>query len=306
MKIIFMGSPVFAAPTLQKLIDSEHDVICVYTQAPKPAGRGHKVRKSPIHELAENNDIEVRHPKSLKDKDEQKLFDELGADIGVVAAYGLLLPKEILESPKMGCINLHPSLLPRWRGAAPLQRTIMAGDNETGVCIMQMDEGLDTGDILLEERISLDDTYNAELLHNECAELGANMVLNTIEGLKEKNISPRKQSEEGVEYAKKISKEECQIDWNKPASEIHNFIRGLSPYNGAYFMYNNEKIKILESEIYKSNLDQPAGKVIDNFLTISCQEGAIIPMIVQRSGKKAMDTSDMLRGFSIPDGTIIT
>jgi len=303
MKVIFMGSPAFAAPTLQKLIDSEHEVICVYTQAPKPAGRGHKIRKSPIHELAENNNIEVRHPKSLKDKNEQKLFDELNADIGVVAAYGLLLPKAILEAPKFGCINLHPSLLPRWRGAAPIQRTIMEGDKETGICIMQMDEGLDTGDILLEEKIELDDNYNAGLLHDECAESGADMIIRTIKGLGDNSITPNKQSEDGATYAKKISKDECKIDWNKSASEVIDFIRGLSPYPGAYFMYEGEKIKILEAEIYKKNFDFPPGKVIDNLLTITCKSGAISPMKVQRSGKRVMDISDMLRGFSIPDGT---
>lgn len=300
-----MGSPEFALPTLKKLIDSEHEVICVYTQVPKPAGRGHKLRKSPIHEYAEANNILVRYPKSLKDINEQKLFDELKADIGVTAAYGLLLPKEVLESPKMGCINIHPSLLSRWRGAAPIQQAIIAGDIETGVCIMQMDEGLDTGDILLKENIQFDDNYNAELLHDELSELGAEMILLTLDGLENKTIIPQKQSDEGVTYAKKITKDECKIDWNKPVKDINNMIRGLSPYPAAYFIYKNEKIKILEAEIYKGNFDYPAGKVIDNFLTVMCGKGALSPTKVQRSGKKSMSTQDMLRGFPIPDGTIL-
>ncbi len=303
MKVIFMGTPDFAVPALKKLIESEHKVVCAYTQPPRPADRGHKLKSSPVQQLAEENNIEVRYPTNLRDESEIKKFQNLEADIAVVAAYGLILPIGILTDCKYGCINIHPSILPRWRGAAPIQRAIMAGDRETGVGIMQMNEGLDTGDILLEKRIKLNDVYDAKMLHDELADLGADMILQTIERLKNNTITPRIQADEGLTYAKKITKEESVINWNKSAREINNLIRGLSPYPAAYFMYKNEKIKILQAEISDSKFDFPAGKIIDNHLTIACGEGNLSPTIVQRSGKKPMATSEMLKGFAIPNGT---
>ena len=296
MKVIFMGTPAFALPALQALINSEHEIVAVYTAPPRPAGRGKKLRNSEVHQLADENDLEVRALASLK---EEKLPE---CDIAVVAAYGILLPKHILDGPKYGCINIHPSLLPRWRGAAPVQRAIMAGDDETAVCIMQMDEGLDTGDVLRQAGLPLPPTITAGQLHDQTAMLGAIMTLEVIADIE--NITPQKQSEDGVTYAKKIKKEDELIDWSKTAEEVSCQIRGMNPFPGAYFMHEGEKFKIFEHEV----LDEQGetGEVIDDELTIACGTGAVKVKRIQRQGKSAMAAEDFLRGFKIEKGSILS
>lgn len=303
-KIVFMGTPSFAVPTLQALHDAGHHVVAVYSQPPRPAGRGQKEMPSPVHQLAESLGIPVYTPVSLKEPAEQQAFKALGAEIAVVAAYGLLLPKAILEAYPFGCINIHPSLLPRWRGAAPIQRAIMAGDAETGVVIMQMNEGLDTGDMLMFVRVPLPPRVNAGQLHDSLARLGAQLIGMTLDGLSERTIRAIPQPETGVTYAKKIRKEEAYIGWNQPVHAIDCLIRGLSPWPGAYTMLDKEVIKILEAEpvIEHKPMSTP-GQVMDHQLTIACADGAIRPLKVQRPGKKIMDTEEMLRGYPVPPGT---
>lgn len=288
-KIIFMGTPGFAVPALKTLAASEHEIVAVYTAPPKPAGRGKELRKSAVHEEAERLGLKVLTPASLK----TETLPE--SDIAVVAAYGLLLPEHILKGPKFGCINIHPSLLPRWRGAAPLQRTIMAGDKETAVCIMQMDKGLDTGDILAIEKFSVGKMTVGEL-HDKCAELGAKMTLDVVNNIE--NLKPQKQSEEGVTYAKKLTREDEKIDWNKSAEEIDNQVRGLNPFPGAYFEYNGEKIKVLAVDVV-SGAGKP-GTVLDDVLTIACGSGAVRIQELQKPGKRVMSTKEFLNGSKIP------
>ena len=306
MRLIFMGTPMFALPTLEALIGSKHEVIAVYSQPPRPAGRGHKLTASPVHQVAEKHSIPVFNPTSLKSPEVQAEFRALKADAAIVAAYGLLLPKAILEGTRLGCINVHPSLLPRWRGAAPIPRTIMAGDTQTGVCIMQMDEGLDTGDVLLCEEYEIPEHMNAGELHDELANIAAPMILLALDELNGCSIHPQKQSADGITYAKKIEKGDFKIDWNRPASEIQNQIRGLAPKPGAYFMYNGEAIKVLDASLYNSDKHFEAfaaGAVMDNQLTVRCGKGAIGVLMVQRPSKPPMPALEMLKGFPIPAGS---
>lgn len=302
-----MGTPDFAVPALNRLIKSNHEIIAVYTQKPKAAGRGMEVKKSKVHEVAEANNIKVYTPDSLKSDEEKNNFKNLNADIAVVAAYGMLLPKEILQGTKHGCINIHPSLLPRWRGAAPLQRTIMAGDNHTAVCIMQMNEGLDTGDIILKEEFDIPDSTNVGWLHDKCAEIGAELTLKAIEQISTGTAKYIKQSEQGVTYAKKITKEDEKIDFNKNGNEILNQIRGLSPYMGANFILNNKKHKIFEAEfiLFKNTSDE-LGKILNDQFHISCKDGCIVPKTIQKEGSKKMSIEEFLRGNKTPVGTIIS
>ena len=307
LRVVFMGTPEFAVPSLQALISSEHKVIAVYSQPPRPAGRGHKERPSPVHALAASQHIPVYTPTSLRDDAEQVRFASLGADIAVVAAYGLLLPRPVLKAYPLGCINVHPSALPRWRGAAPIQRTLMAGDTRTSCCIMQMDEGLDTGDILLEKPFPLPADITAGELHDEMAALGAGMVLDALKGLEEETLMPRAQPmESGATYAKKIAKEEARIDWSRPVQEVYNHIRGLSPYPGATTAFGEETLKILRADISTGTHARAPGTVTDDALTIACPGGYIRPTIVQRAGKAAMETEALLRGFAIPAGSVLS
>jgi methionyl-tRNA formyltransferase len=306
MKLVFMGTPEFAVPALKALVNSEHEVICVYTQPPRPAGRGHKEQLTPIHALALEHNIPVRTPKTLRDVAAQEEFKALNADAAIVAAYGLILPKPILDAYKYGCINIHPSLLPRWRGAAPIQRTIMNGDTETAICIMQMDEGLDTGDVLLSECMHLDDQITAGELHDIAAEKGAELLLITLSKLVKGEITPQKQAFEGVTYASKVKKEEGLINFELSAREIFNQIRGLNPWPGCYFQYNGENIKVIKAIFSMDDHSCKPGTVIDDSLTIACGLGYIKPLKVQRPGKTAMETEVMLRGYSIKKGTILS
>lgn len=297
-----MGTPDFAVPTLQYLIESGQQIVAVYSQPPRPAGRGHKLQPSPVHLLAEQHGIPVYTPTSLKSPEVQAEFGAHQADAAIVAAYGLLLPQAILDAYPMGCINVHPSKLPRWRGAAPLQRTIMVGDKTTAMCIMQMAAGLDTGDILWQKDMEIAEGTTAGELHDAMANLAGEAVLQTLQGLRAGTITPQPQSAEGVTYATKISKDEAKIGWTKPAEEVLAHIHGLSPYPAAYFEFADEKIKVLKATL-DSKQGGNSGEVLDNNLTIACGSGAIHPTLIQRAGKKPMSTEEMLRGFAISQGT---
>lgn len=299
MKIIFMGSPDFALPTLQALHKSdEHDVIAVYSQPPKPAGRGKKLRSCPVHTFADEYGIPAYTPASLKSSEVQAEFATNQADVAVVAAYGLLLPQAILDTPQHGCINVHPSALPRWRGAAPLQRTIMAGDTASAMCIMQMAAGLDTGDVLWRETVAIPETMNAGELHDRMANLGAHGILETLQHIQNGTLTATPQTEDGVTYAQKITKEEAQIEWSQSAKQIYDHIRGLSPFPGAFFTYRGEKIKVFDAKYTPSSPNEKAGILSDqNTFSITCANGIISPKTLQRAGKQRMAVSDFLNGF---------
>ncbi|WP_299642439.1 methionyl-tRNA formyltransferase [Devosia sp.] len=303
MKIIFMGTPEFAVPTLTEIVSTGHEVVAVYTRAPKPAGRGQAERKSPVHEAAEGFGIPVFTPRSLKQAPEQEVFASLDADVAVVVAYGLILPKPILEAPRLGCLNLHGSLLPRWRGAAPIQRAVMAGDKRTGVMVMQMDEGLDTGAVGLVEEMPIGPDMTSGELHDKMMLVGADLMSRALAALDRGSLHFTPQSEEGVTYAKKIDKAEARIDWTRPADEVHNLIRGLSPFPGAWFelALNGAptRIKALRSTLVAG---QGAPGTILPDLTITCGTGAVRLTAVQREGKGAMDAATFLRGAgTLPD-----
>jgi methionyl-tRNA formyltransferase len=298
LRLAFMGTPDFAVPTLAELIGQGHDIACVYSQPPRPKGRGLGEEPSPVARLAAAHGLEVRTPASLKDA--QAAFASLGLDAAVVVAYGLLLPKPILDAPRLGCFNLHGSLLPRWRGAAPIQRAILAGDAETGVMVMRMGEGLDTGPVLMSERVAIERKTYGEL-HDELSRLGADLMARVLAALERGSISEQAQSESGVTYAKKISKDEARIDWSKSAREIDCLIRGLSPAPGAWCEASGERIKILYAEPVKGN--GAPGEIVDDMLTVACGEGALRLLRLQRAGKSAMDAGEFLRGFALPRGT---
>ena len=297
VRIIFMGSPDFAVPSLNWLIDGGHDIACVYTQPPRPAGRGKGERKTAVHKRAEQLGIEVRTPRTLRNEEEQERFRALDADLAVVAAYGLILPKPILDAPKQGCINVHASLLPRWRGAAPIQRAILAGDKETGVTLMQMEEGLDTGAMLLRHRIEIDGKSAGELT-DEIAEMGGQalrMYLN-----EPNRYPPIPQPEEGATYAKKVDKSEAQLNFTQDAVAVERQVRAFDPVPGAWFEFMGERIKVWEAEVIPGS--GPPGMVADDHLKIACGERAIRPIYVQRAGKARMYADELLRGFPIPKG----
>ena len=300
MRIIFMGSPDFAVPTLDALVEAGHEVVAAYTQPPRPAGRGKAERPTPVAERSHELGIEVRSPKSLRSDEEQLAFAELDVDVAVVAAYGLILPQSILDAPMFGCLNVHASLLPRWRGAAPVQRAIMAGDECTGVTIMQMEAGLDTGPMLLKRAVEIEQK-NAAQLTGELAQLGAAMMVEVLADLP--HFEPIPQPDDGVTYAAKISKDEARIDWSRPAAELVRHVQGLAPFPGAWFEAGGDRIKVLAAEAAGGH--GLAGEVLDDQLTISCGNGAMRPVVVQRAGKGAMSPQELLRGFPIPRGTIL-
>jgi len=301
LRIAFMGTPDFSCSVLTALIDSDHEVVCVYSQPPRRAGRGKTLRPTPVHKLAEEHGIPVRTPSSLKSAEEHAAFEALDLDVAIVVAYGLLLPKAILDAPRYGCLNLHASLLPRWRGAAPIQRAIMAGDTETGVGIMQMAEGLDTGDVLAEDRVAIGPTTTAGSLHDELSVVGSRLMVETIAKLGSGLIKPQVQSETGVTYAKKIEKAEALIDWQLPASQLSCHIRGLSPFPGAYFEHEGTRVKILNVEVV-SAAGRP-GELIDDNLCVACGEDALRLTLLQRAGKSPMDSKTFSNGFPLPKGT---
>jgi methionyl-tRNA formyltransferase len=299
MRIVFMGSPDFAVPSLNALVDAGHDVVAAYAQPPRPAGRGKGERRTAVHDRAEEFGIEVRTPRTLRDPDEQARFRSLDADLAVVAAYGLILPRPILEAPKAGAINVHASLLPRWRGAAPIQRAILAGDEVSGVTIMKMDEGLDTGPMLLKRELDIRGK-NAGQVTEELAELGANALI----GWLEHSTSPDPQPHEGATYASKIDKAEARIDWNKPAEEIERLVRAFAPSPGAWLEANGERIKLLAASA-ETEVEGKPGEVLDDCLSVAAGEGYVRALSVQRAGRSAMTPGELLRGFPIPEGTIL-
>lgn len=294
MKIIFMGTPDFSVPVLNALHQA-HEIVAVYCQPPRPAGRGKADRPTPVHARALELGLTVRHPVSLRSEDAAKDFSDLGADVAVVVAYGLILPQQILDAPRLGCLNIHASLLPRWRGAAPIHRAIMSGDSETGICIMQMDAGLDTGPVLLRESTPIKADETTSDLHDRLAAMGSRMIVQTLADLP---LPAVPQSEQGVTYAPKIDKSEARIDWARPALEVDRLIRGLSPFPGAWCDAAGERVKLLRSRI-ASGQGKP-GEVLTG-LTIACGEGAIEVTLAQREGKRPMSPADFLRGFSLPE-----
>ena len=299
MRTIFMGTPEFAVPTLQALVDAAHEVVCVYTQPPRPGGRrGKELTKTPVHQRASDLGIEVRHPKSLKSAEEQEAFAALKADVAIVAAYGLILPQPILDAPTHGCLNVHASILPRWRGAAPIHRAVMAGDPVTGVTIMQMEAGLDTGPMITFARTPIEDKTTGELT-DELAEIGAQLMVGTLIDLTA--LHPLEQDDKDATYADKIDKAEARIDWNRPAGDVVRHIHGLSPFPGAWFELDETRVKVLRAECVEA-AGSP-GEVTDDRLTIACNEGAIRPVELQRAGKPKMNLDTFLRGKSVAKGT---
>ena len=297
MRIAFMGTPEFAVPTLDALLAAGHEVAAVYAQPPRPAGRGKGLDPSPVQQRAEEAGIEVRTPTSLKSADEQAAFAGLQLDAAVVAAYGLILPEPILAAPRYGCLNVHASLLPRWRGAAPVQRAILAGDAMTGVTIMQMERGLDTGPMLAVLPAEVGRKTAGELTQ-ELARLGATAMVRVLDLLP--NVGRMPQREERATYAGKIAKEEARIDFTKSAAEVERQIRAFNPAPGAFFEYENERIKVLAADV--SEQGGTPGTVLDHGLTIACGQGSIVPTLVQRAGREAMMPAELLRGFAIPAG----
>ncbi|HMI19319.1 MAG TPA: methionyl-tRNA formyltransferase [Sphingomonas sp.] len=298
MRIIFMGTPDFAVPTLEALHEAGHDIVAVYTQPPRPAGRGKADRPSPVQLRAEALGIEVRSPKSLRNAEAQAAFAALEPDAAIVAAYGLILPQEILDIPVWDCLNVHGSLLPRWRGAAPVQRAILAGDEETGITIMAMEAGLDTGDMLSVERTPIGDK-DAGQLTAELAKMGARMMVDVLAD--PGAFLAEEQPEDGVTYAAKIDKAEARLDFAQPAIQVERQVRAFAPVPGAWFEHAGERVRVLAADVM--DFQGPAGTVLDDQLTLACAAGAIRPRTVQRAGRGVMTTAELLRGFAIPAGT---
>ena len=303
LRIAFMGTPEFAVPILEALVSVGHEIICVYTQPPRAGGRGQKEKKTPIHIRAEKFGINVRAPQDFRFKQQQQAFADLDLDCAVVVAYGLILPGVILTAPKLGCLNIHASLLPRWRGAAPIQRAILTGDEESGVTIMQMDEGLDTGAMLMVGRVTITRETTGESLHNTLSEIGSSLIIKVLNDLMEDKIWLTDQPEDGVTYAKKLERSEGHIDWRKPAEDIERLIRAFTPWPGSWFEVKGERIKILSAQV--ENIDGVPGTVMDDKLTISCGVDGLQLNTVQRAGKSPMTVAEFLRGFKLPIGTVV-
>lgn len=299
MKVVFMGTPDFAVPAL-RAIARAHEVVAVYCQPPRPAGRGKKDRPSPVQRAAEELGLPVRHPTSLKGSAEQAEFAALGADVAVVAAYGLILPQAVLDAPSHGCINIHASLLPRWRGAAPIHRAIMAGDAQTGIAIMQMEAGLDTGPVLLSDATPIGADETTGQLHDRLSDMGARLILQALDQLPD--LVPAPQPEAGVTYASKIDKAEAQVDWSRPAAEVARQIRGLSPVPGAWTATPAGRLKLLNARVVEGQ--GAPGQVLAG-LAIACGTGAVAITEAQREGKRPMTAEELLRGIDLPPGTIL-
>lgn len=301
LRLAFMGSPAFALPALAALLEAGHEIACVYSQPPRPAGRGKQERLTPVHAFALERGLEVRTPKGLKRAEEQEAFAALKLDAAIVVAYGLILPKAILEAPRLGAFNLHGSLLPRWRGAAPIQRAIMAGDRVTGVQVMRMEEGLDTGPVLATAETPIDFEDNTSTLHDRLAALGARLLIDTLEKVERGEAVETLQSQEGVTYAHKITPAETRIDWTRPAREVDCMIRGLSPTPGAWFELNGARMKALHTRL---GMGQGApGEALDDELLIACGEGAVRLLKVQREGRAPLESEAFLRGQPVPVGS---
>ncbi|MBW4973922.1 methionyl-tRNA formyltransferase [Roseovarius mucosus] len=299
MRVIFMGTPDFSVPVLEALVAAGHEVAAVYCQPPRPAGRGKKDRPSPVQARAEALGLRVHHPVSLKEAAAQAEFAALKAEVAVVVAYGLILPQAVLDAPTRGCLNIHASLLPRWRGAAPIHRAIMAGDTETGVCIMQMEAGLDTGPVLLREPVAIGPQETTGELHDRLSALGARLIVAALERLDA--LTPEPQPEAGVTYAAKIDKSEARVDWTRPATEVDRLIRGLSPFPGAWCEVGGERIKLLCSAMAEAH--GAPGVVLADGLTVACGTGSVRLLRLQRAGRAAQDADEFLRGMLLPCGT---
>jgi methionyl-tRNA formyltransferase len=303
LRLVFMGTPDFAVPTLAEIVGRGHDVVAVYTRAPKPAGRrGLELQPTPVEREARRFNLPVLTPTTLRTPEAQEAFRAHGADAAVVVAYGLILPKPVLDAVPLGCFNLHASLLPRWRGAAPINRAIMAGDAETGAMVMRMEEGLDTGPIAMADRIAIEPDMTAGELHDELARRGANLMVQALGALERGTLGLLPQPEAGVTYAAKIAKDETRIDWGKPWREVHDRIRGLSPFPGAWFaLADGARVKILRTT--KGEGAGTPGTTLDDKLTIACGDGAVRILALQRAGKQAMSAEEFLRGTPLPAGT---
>src|SRR6266403_3071025 len=298
LRLIFMGTPDFAVPTLLELVAHGHEVVAVYTRAPKPAGRGMKLQPTPVEVEARRLNIPVLTPTTLKTPEALETFRAHDADAAVVVAYGMILPKTILDTPKLGCFNLHASLLPRWRGAAPISRAIMAGDTETGVMVMRMDAGLDTGDIAMAERMAVSDAMTAADLHDALAPLGGDLMVRAMGALERGKLQLVPQSDEGVTYAQKIEKAEARIDWNKPARAVLRHVHGLSPFPGAWceIPIEGESVRVKILRCAMADCSGVPGDVLDDHLTVACRAGALRILELQRAGKAPMKAEDFLRG----------
>ena len=305
LRLVYMGTADFAVPALRALAESRHEVLAVYTQPARPAGRGMKARPSPVQRAAEEYGLPVRTPVTLKDDDEQSTLAALRPDLAVVAAYGLILPQAILDIPRLGCINLHGSALPRWRGAAPIQRAILAGDQETGVTIIQMEAGLDTGPMLALERVAITPETTAQTLHDRLAALAADMILPILDRLAAGGVTPTPQLEEGATYARKIEKEEGRIDWRQPADVIHRKLRALNPWPGCFSTLGDQRLRLLAGEVEAGTPASvnKSGLVLDDHLRVACGDGILRITKLQKSGGKPMDAGAFLRGHPLPAGT---
>ena len=305
LRIIFMGTPDFSVPVLKSLVKAGHDIVCVYSQPPRPAGRGQKERLSPVHSFADAHGLQVRTPKSFKSDDFQAEFVALNADVAVVVAYGLILPKAALDAPKLGCINIHASLLPRWRGAAPFQRAIQAGDKKSGVTIMQMDVGLDTGDMLSVREIELEADIKASQLHDRLSAMGADLIVSTLDDLVLGKVTPIPQPEEGVTYASKLEKSEGRIDWSQSALTIDRLIRALTPWPGVWFEHSGERFKVFAADVLDQSANDAPGTLVGDQLQVACGVGVVQITELQRPGKRRSTAAEVLRGYPIDAGTCL-
>jgi methionyl-tRNA formyltransferase len=310
LDLVFMGTPRFAATILEALIDARHRILAVYTQPPRPAGRGHRPQPSPVQLLAAQHRLALRSPVSLRTPEAQAAFGELGADAAVVAAYGLILPRPILCAPRLGCLNVHASLLPRWRGAAPIQRALLAGDTQTGITIMQMVEGLDTGPILLQQAMPIGPGATAADLSAALAALGSRLILKALDGRADDTLVPRPQPQDGVTYARKIGREDGRLDWRCAATSLERQVRALDPWPGVYFESPGhhgagERVRVLAAIALPVDAGHAPGTVLDDNLSIACSEGAFRPLRLQRPGRAPLDAAAFLRGFPIAAGTVL-
>lgn len=305
MRLAFMGTPEFSVGVLAELIAAGHEIAAVYTRAPQPSGRGHKLTPSPVHRFADANGLAVRTPVNFKAEEVRGDFAALDLDAAIVVAYGVILPQAALDAPRFGCLNLHASLLPRWRGAAPIQRAIMAGDKVTGVQVMQMQAGLDTGPVLLSETVAISDADTAGSLHDRLAQVAAQLAPRALAALERGALTPTPQTEDGVTYAHKISAAEARIDWSRPAAEIDRHIRGLSPFPGAWFEHDGARVKVLLSRM-ADGAGAP-GEILDtdDRLIVACGDGAVELMTLQRAGKQAQGAPEFLRGFALKQGAVL-
>lgn len=304
LRIIFMGTPAFSVPTLQTLLKSRHKVIAVYSQPPRPSGRGHQIQRSAVHQLAATAEIPIFTPSSLKSEEEQVLFASHKADLAVVIAYGLILPKAILDAPRLGCLNVHASLLPRWRGAAPIHRAIEAGDSETGITIMKMDVGLDTGPMLLKKSIPITPDATVSNLHDDLSEIGGPLLLEALEAYAGGTLHPTPQPSEGITYAAKLTREEGQINWQEEPNVLLRKIQAFTPWPGVWFEHEGVRLKVFTAEVIH-NINAIPGTVLDDHLTIACGQGALRIKTLQRPGGTVLNTVNFLRGYTLPMGTIL-